>query len=307
MSSDIVIEAKGLVKKYDEKKVVDNIHFLIKKGECFGVLGPNGAGKTSTMKMMYCSAEITQGELFVAGYNVKNNSREIKARIGVVPQEDGLDPDFTVLDNLLVYSGYHGLKKHVAKEKSLELLRFVRLEEYADRHVETLSGGMKRRLVIARSLLNKPEVLFLDEPTTGLDPQARVWIWDFLSSLKKEGVTLVLTTHYMEEAEYLCDSLAIMDHGKILTTGTPKDLITNNIGNEVVEFEVKASDISYYTNRVHTAGYDYQAIKNRICVFVKEGQEGRQVMDLISSPSVTVRKPGLNDVFLKLAGYELRD
>ncbi|WII70564.1 ABC transporter ATP-binding protein [Bdellovibrio sp. 22V] len=307
MSTNVAIEIKDLTKKYDDKVAVDGINLEIYKGECFGLLGPNGAGKSTTMKMMYCSALVTSGELYVLGLNVKKNYREIKTRIGVVPQEDGLDPDFTVLENLLVYASFHNIPKAEADLRAQALLRLMKLEEYQDRSVETLSGGMKRRLAIARGLINSPEVIFLDEPTTGLDPQARIWIWDFFKHLKSEKSTLVLTTHYMEEAEQMCDRVAIIDNGRILTVGKPKDLIRELIGKEVVEFDTNPVDLNYYLGRLRAEGFAYQVIKDTVSVLVKENQEGRRVVDLIASDKIFIRKPTLNDVFLKLAGHQLRD
>lgn len=307
MSTNVAIEIKDLTKKYDDKIAVDRVNLEIYKGECFGLLGPNGAGKSTMMKMMYCSALVTTGELYVLGLNVKKNFREIKSRIGVVPQEDGLDPDFTVLENLLVYASYNNISKEEAELRSHALLRLMKLEEYSDRPVETLSGGMKRRLAIARGLLNHPELVFLDEPTTGLDPQARIWVWDFFKQMKAEKHTLILTTHYMEEAERMCDRVAIIDNGRILTIGKPQDLIRELIGKEVVEFDTNPIDLNYYLGRLRAEGFSYQVIKDTVSVLVKENQEGRRVMDLIASNKIFIRKPTLNDVFLKLAGHLLRD
>jgi lipooligosaccharide transport system ATP-binding protein len=307
MSSNVAIEIKDLRKKYEDKIAVDGINLEIYKGECFGLLGPNGAGKTTAMKMMYCSALITSGELYILGLNAKKNAREIKSRIGVVPQEDGLDPDFTVLENLLVYATYNNIPKEEAHLRSQSLLRLMRLDEYQDRSVETLSGGMKRRLAIARGLINSPDVVFLDEPTTGLDPQARIWIWDFFKHLKSEKSTIILTTHYMEEAEQMCDRVAIMDEGKILVIGKPRDLIAELIGKEVVEFDTNPVDLNYYLGRLRAEGFAYQVIKNTVSILIKESQDGRQAINLIASDKIFIRKPTLNDVFLKLAGYQLRD
>lgn len=307
MSQKIAVELKDLTKKYDENLVVDGINLEIPKGECFGLLGPNGAGKSTTMKMMYCSVLVSSGELYVLGLNVKKNFREIKNRIGVVPQEDGLDPDFSVLENLLVYASYHEIPKTMASGKAQSLLRSMRLEEYSERSVETLSGGMKRRLAIARGLMNSPEVLFLDEPTTGLDPQARLWIWDFIRNLKNEKSTVILTTHYMEEAERLCDRVAIMDHGRILAIGKPSDLILEHIGIEVVEFETNPVDLNYYVGRLREGGYSYQVIQDTVMILINPTQEGRKAIELIASDKILIRKPTLNDVFLKLAGHQLRD
>lgn len=307
MSQKVAVELKDLKKKYDETFVVNGINLEIVKGECFGLLGPNGAGKSTTMKMMYCSALVTSGELYVLGLNVKKNYREIKNRIGVIPQEDGLDPDFSVLENLLVYARYHDIPSRTAYGKAQSLLRIMRLEEYSDRAVDTLSGGMKRRLAIARGLINSPELLFMDEPTTGLDPQARLWIWDFIKHLKSENATVVLTTHYMEEAERLCDRVAIMDHGRILAIGSPADLILEHIGVEVVEFETNPADLNYYVGRLREGGYNYQVIQDTVMIMVAPSQEGRKAIELIASDKILLRKPTLNDVFLKLAGHQLRD
>lgn len=307
MAQNTVVEIKEAVKFYGDRKVVDGLSLQIGKGECFGLLGPNGAGKTTTMKMMYGSALLSGGEMYVLGLNVRENIREIKSRIGVVPQEDGLDPDFTVLENLLVYASYHEIKPSAARARAQDLLKWLRLDEYADRHVETLSGGLKRRLVIARCLLNSPELVILDEPTTGLDPQARLWIWDFFRALKREHASIVLTTHYMEEAEFLCDRVAIMDHGKILKVGAPADLIRGEIGREVVEFEAKPTDLPYYAGRLKTAGFDPHVAGTQISVFVREGQDSKKILDLVASDRITMRRPTLNDVFLKLSGSHLRD
>ncbi|MBK9322146.1 MAG: ABC transporter ATP-binding protein [Bdellovibrionaceae bacterium] len=307
MSQKIAVELKDLKKKYDETYVVNGINLEISKGECFGLLGPNGAGKSTAMKMMYCSVLVTSGELYVLGLNVKNNYREIKSRIGVIPQEDGLDTDFSVIENLLVYASYHEIPHKVALEKSQSLLRLMKLEEYKERSVDTLSGGMRRRLAIARGLINNPELLFLDEPTTGLDPQARLWIWDFIKHMKTENSTVILTTHYMEEAERLCDRVAIIDQGKILSIGKPADLILEHIGIEVVEFETNAVDLNYYLGRLRDSNYAYQVIQDTVIVLIKPSQDGRKVIELISSDKIFIRKPTLNDVFLKLAGHQLRD
>lgn len=306
MTDVVVAEGKGLVKKYSDKTVVNAINFQIKKGECYGFLGPNGAGKTSTMKMMYCLSPVTAGNLHVLGLDVTKDAFEIKKRIGVVPQEDGLDPDFTVLENLLIYASYFNISKEEAEKKSKDLLRFMKIDEKSAASVDQLSGGMKRRLAIARGMINNPEMLFLDEPTTGLDPQARLLIWDNLRDLKKRGLSMVLTTHYMEEAEQICDRLAIMDNGKFLCEGRPQDLIAQFIGHEVVEFNCQEADKKYVIEKIKDK-YDYQVIRNRFHLFIKKGQDGRAALDIVPSDDVTVRKASLEDVFLKVAGHELRD
>jgi lipooligosaccharide transport system ATP-binding protein len=305
-SNQVVIEARDLVKTYDGRNVVDQINLQVREGECFGLLGPNGAGKTSTMRMMYCSSPVTAGELFVTGLNVKTHQRNIKSRIGVVPQEDGLDPDFTVYDNLYLFASYHNLDQALAKEKISQLLHFMRLEDYIDYEVEKLSGGLKRRLAIARSLLNDPLVMFLDEPTTGLDPQARFWIWEALTQMKKEGKSLVLSTHYMEEAEEICDRIAIMHEGRILMEGTPQELIHSTVGKDVVEFAIPQPDVQYFTRRFKDE-YGYQVLNNRIRLFIREGQDPRKAMELVDSQNIVIRKATLGDVFLKTAGIELKE
>lgn len=303
---DVVVEARSLVKSYGEKNAVDGVTLKIQRGECFGLLGPNGAGKSSLMRMMYCASPVTSGELFVLGLNVRVSQNEIKSQIGVVPQEDGLDPDFNVLDNLLVYSRYHNIPTAKARIRARELLRLLNLDEEDRRPVEALSGGMRRRLVIARGLINQPKLLILDEPTTGLDPQARNFVWETLEDLKRKGVSQVLTTHYMEEAERLCDRIAIIDHGKILCEGKPQNLIYKEIGKEVIEFTVQPTDVEYHVNRIRNQ-FEYQVFKNRVRIFISEGKDTRAAMNQIASDNITVRRASLDDVFLKLAGYDLRD
>lgn len=303
----IAIEAKGLTKKFGDKMAVDGINFEVQSGECFGVLGPNGAGKSSTMRMMYGLSSIHHGELFVLGMNMKNQAREVKANIGVVPQEDGLDVDFSVIDNLLVYASYHKIPKNEAMERAQNLLRMMKLDEVAFSPVEHLSGGMKRRLTIARSLINEPELLFLDEPTTGLDPQARLFIWDTLRKFKAEGKTIVLTTHYMEEAEQLCDRIAIMERGRILALGTPSQLIETHVGLQVLEVGLKHEDIPYFSRRLSHDEYDFLPMETKIVIFLREKSRPEKILNIIPSQELIFRPASLNDVFLRLAGHELKD
>jgi lipooligosaccharide transport system ATP-binding protein len=256
--------------------------------------------------MIYGSSRLTSGELFLLGLSSKIHINKIKSMIGVVPQENGLDPDFSVLDNLLIYSNYLGIPRDRADLRAHELLRFIQLEDYGSRPVDELSGGMKRRLTVARALLNDPAVLLLDEPTTGLDPQARNWIWEELAALKKKGKTMVLTTHYMEEAEALCDRILIMHKGKAIVEGKPQDLIVDYIGREVVEFDVDAKEIEYYMNRIKDR-YDFQVMRNRLKVFIRGQTEPREIIGEIPSRNITVRKASLNDVFLRIAGHELSE
>ena len=300
----IVISAVNLVKNYETKTAVDRISFEVNAGECFGLIGPNGAGKTSTFKMIYGSSKVTSGELFVLGLNAKDHIKKIKSQIGVVPQENGLDPDFSVMDNLLIYANYLGLSQQEAMAKSSELLRTIQLEDYSSQPVDSLSGGMKRRLAIARSLISDPKVLLLDEPTTGLDPQARNWIWEELNAMKKKGRTMVLTTHYMEEAETLCDRILIMNKGLAVANGKPQDLILDYVGREVIEFEVEPSEMEYYSNKIK-ARFEYQAMRNRLKVFIRGPVEVKDVVGEISSRNIVVRRASLNDVFLRISGHEL--
>ena len=222
VSKEVLIEAKGLTKKFDDFIAVDHIDFQVFKGECVGFLGPNGAGKTTTVRMIYCFIPPTEGELVVAGLSVKSQCREIKKIVGVAPQEDNLDPDFTAMKNLTVYARFFDIQKDEAVKRANEQLKFFQLEDKRDVNILALSTGMKRRLIFARALINQPQILLLDEPTTGLDPQARHLVWDEVRYLKKKQVTIILTTHYMDEAEVLCDRILIIDKGKIIEDGTPR-------------------------------------------------------------------------------------
>jgi lipooligosaccharide transport system ATP-binding protein len=307
MNSNIALEIKGLTKKYGDKVVVNGVSLQIMKGECFGILGPNGAGKSTLMKMLYGSVNPLEGDLYVLGLNSRKSILEVKSRIGVVPQEDGLDVEFTARENLLIYSRFYGIDTKIAQQRVEELLRLMRLEEVSDHYVQSLSGGMKRRLAIARGMINRPDLLFLDEPTTGLDPQARLWIWGFLKKIKADMGTVVVTTHYMEEAENICDRIAIMDQGIVLALGTPAQLVDRHVGIEVVEFESDTRHAQYDIDRIKNKGLDFQVIGTTVRIYVKSGSNGRDVLSLISSQEITIRRPNLNDVFLKLAGHDLRE
>lgn len=303
----MVLEAKGLTKQYHEKMVVDHLSFEVYQGECFGLLGPNGAGKSSTLKMMYGLSKISQGDVFLLGLNVKTHLREIKFRIGVVPQEDGLENDFTVLDNLLIFSSYYQIPQREALARVKKLLRSMRLEEFQNTKVEILSGGIKRRLAIARSMLHNPDFIFLDEPTTGLDPQSRYFAWDQIRDLKKAGKTFILTTHYMEEAENLCDRVAIIDKGKILTLGKPIELIAQHAGHQVVEVQLNPEEIPYYEKRLELQGYDFISLESRLTIYLHDNQSSQELLKVIQGDSYSIRKASLNDVFLKISGHSLRD
>jgi len=234
-----VIEADKIVKRYGDLTAVDRISFQVRKGECFGFLGPNGAGKSTTMRMIYGFSPLTEGELRVFGLPVDKEMREIKRRIGIVPQEMSLDPDLTVIQNLLIYATYFDIPRKVARERADELLQFTHLEEKKNDPIDRLSGGMKRRLLIARGLINRPEMLVLDEPTTGLDPQSRHLLWDKFRSLKEQGVTTILTTHYMEEAALLCDYVVLIDYGKIIDEGRPSELVQKHAVKDLEELFIK--------------------------------------------------------------------
>jgi lipooligosaccharide transport system ATP-binding protein len=229
------IDAVGVVRRYGELTAVDRITFQVVQGEAFGLLGPNGAGKSTLMRMIYCRSPLTEGRLHVVGHDVTTEARQVKARVGVVPQENNLDPDLNLRENLLVYARYFRIPRSVAEERADRLIAFAELDEKRTARIETLSGGMKRRLMIARALINDPAVLILDEPTTGLDPHVRQAIWDKLRHLREQGLTILLSTHYMDEAEKLCDRLMLMDRGTILVSGPPRSLIEEHAGRVVLE------------------------------------------------------------------------
>jgi len=308
-TEDALIHARGLVKRFGELVAVDAVDFDLKRGEAFGFLGPNGAGKTSTMRMIGCVSPVTDGTLRVLGLDPAKDGVEIRGRLGVVPQEDSLDLELTVRENIVVYGRYFGLPRSVLKQRADELLEFVELSDRADDRVEPLSGGMKRRLTIARSLINEPEVLLLDEPTTGLDPQARHVVWDRLYRLKRRGVTLLLTTHYMDEAEQLCDRLVVMDKGRIVAEGSPRELIERYSTREVVELRFadddgQPDDLGYWTDGLVTR---VEPLPDRVLLYTDSGDaaaHGIHERGLVPD-SVLVRRSTLEDVFLHLTGRTL--
>lgn len=306
MQSEVLIEAKDLTKKFGDLMAVDTVAFQVFKGECFGFLGPNGAGKTTTMKMINCVLPLTAGTLTVAGMDVSRQSREIKTMIGVAPQEDNLDPDFTVLHNLVVYARYFDIPKSVAQKRADDLLKFVQLEEKRNVLIDQLSAGMKRRLILARALINEPQILILDEPTTGLDPQARHLIWDKARSLQRQGVTIVLTTHYMEEATQLCDRLLIMDNGKIIEEGTPVNLIKKHVGEEVLEVAYDEQVLKFLKEAFPDAHLD--VVGERVQVFTNKPRGVfSEILSKFSFKAAMIRDANLEDVFLKLTGRRLRE
>ncbi|WP_258359361.1 ABC transporter ATP-binding protein [Moorella sulfitireducens] len=302
-----VVCARELVKKYNGFTAVRGINFVVRPGECFGFLGPNGAGKTTTIKMIHCFIPVTAGTLEVLGYDVGSHPREIKARLGVVSQEDNLDPELTVEENLLLYAGYFDIPRGEAVKRVRELLAFAGLEEKAGVEVEHLSGGMKRRLAIARALVNKPQLLILDEPTTGLDPEARHMIWEKMRQLKAAGVTLLLTTHYLEEAAQLCDRLVIMDRGIILEEGPPEELVRRHVGREVLELAPVDGEAVEILAKVDGGVLAHQIIGRTLYLYTGNGRDTwQQVQGLTGRFShMRLRPATLEDVFLKLTGRSL--
>jgi lipooligosaccharide transport system ATP-binding protein len=305
-----VVAARALTKRFGSFVAVDGIEFEIAPGEAFGFLGPNGAGKTSTMRMIGCVSPRTGGELQVLGMDPAEHGPEIRARIGVVPQEDNLDTELTVWDNLMIYGRYFDLPRAEIRERAAELLDFVQLSDRRDSKVDPLSGGMKRRLTIARSLINRPEALLLDEPTTGLDPQARHLLWDRLYQLKRSGVTLVLTTHYMDEAEQLCDRLVIMDNAKIVAEGAPRKLIADSVTREVVEVRLPLdADTAFEAARLKRFGDRIEPLADRVLVYTDQGDTTMHAAtgEGFDPDSMFVRRASLEDVFLILTGRTLED
>ena len=304
-----LIQARGLVKRFGDFTAVDGIDVDVQRGEAFGFLGPNGAGKSSTMRMIGCVSPPSGGVLRILGLDPLRDGPAIRARLGVCPQLDNLDLELTVRENLTTYARFFGIPRKVARARADELLDFVQLSERADSKVEPLSGGMKRRLTIARALVNEPEIVLLDEPTTGLDPQARHLVWERLFRLKQQGVTLVLTTHYMDEAEQLCDRLVVMDAGRIVAEGSPRALIEQFATREVVELRFTADSQEPFAGKLAGVGERLEVLPDRILLYVADGDEAvAEVQRRALSPaSVLVRRSSLEDVFLHLTGRTLVD
>ena len=305
-----LIRARGLTKKFGEFTAVDGIDFDLRRGEAFGFLGPNGAGKSSTMRMIGCVSPPTGGELTILGLDPVADGPRIRARLGVVPQEDTLDVELTVRENLLIYGRYFGLSRDVISERTERLLDFVQLTDRGDDEVEPLSGGLKRRLTIARSLINEPEILLLDEPTTGLDPQARHVVWDRLFRLKRRGVTLILTTHYMDEAEQLCDRLVVMDGGKIVAGGSPRELIERYSTAEVLELRFDPGEHEQAAEKLADVRADRsEVLADRILLYIPNGDVALTAVRNLGLEPLTslVRRSTLEDVFLRLTGRRLED
>ncbi len=302
-----LIHARDLTKRFGSFTAVDAIAFDVAPGESFGFLGPNGAGKTSTMRMIGCTSPLTDGQLSVLGMDPRHDGARIRSRLGVVPQEDTLDNELTVRENLLIYGRYFGLSRADCRSRAAELLEFVQLSDRANDLVEPLSGGMKRRLTIARSLINEPDLMLLDEPTTGLDPQARHLLWDRLYRLKQRGVTLVLTTHYMDEAEQLCDRLVVMDKAKIVAEGSPRDLIARHSSKEVAEFRFAPGVQETLDGQFDGLADRIEWLPDRVLLYAENG-EGVVAASRergIQPQAVLVRRSTLEDVFLRLTGRSL--
>ena len=308
-SADSLIEARGLRKQFGDFTAVDGIDVQVQRGEAFGFLGPNGAGKSSTMRMIGCVSPPSGGDLRILGMDPRSDGARIRARLGVVPQQDSLDGELTVRDNLLIYGRYFGLSRAECRVRADELLEFANLTERADAMVEPLSGGMKRRLTTARALINRPEILLLDEPTTGLDPQARHVLWDRLFRLKRQGVTLVITTHYMDEAEQLCDRLVVMDHGTIVAEGSPRSLITDYSTREVLELRFDTDDHGHHADALAGIGQRLEVLPDRLLVYADDGDEAAAAVHArgVEPLSALVRRSSLEDVFLHLTGRTLVD
>jgi len=302
---DNIVEARNLRKEFGSIIAVDDISFNVPRGECFGILGPNGAGKTSTVRMIYGFSPMTGGSLKVFGLDVAQSLRAIKSRIGVCQQENSLDPDLTVEQNLMVFARYFDMPKKTAAEKAEKQLKFIALDHRRDAMVTELSGGMMRRLVIARALINDPELLILDEPTTGLDPQSRHQVWERLERLKASGLSILLTTHYMDEAARLCDRLIIVDHGHILVEGKPLDLIKKHVGRNIIEVADPGTALTEY---VQSNFQTYEALEHRLIIYDEESEAlFHTISTQFCEEGCVLRPATLEDVFLKLTGRDLRE
>jgi lipooligosaccharide transport system ATP-binding protein len=305
-----LIEARSLTKRYGDFTAVDGIDFAVEQGECFGFLGPNGAGKTTTIRMICCVSPVTDGYLRVLGMDPAHEARRIKARLAVLPQDDNLDRDLTVLENLMAYARYFDIPKQEALTRANEVLEMMALSEKEHEQIDNLSGGMKRRLTVARALISRPELLILDEPTTGLDPQARHLFWQKLRQLKRDGLTMLLTTHYMEEAEQLCDRVIIIDTSRIIARGTPQSLIQETIGSHVVELRFEGSPPEHAVEEIRRSanGFDLEETEDTVFLYERDGQ---RLIDLDLDAfegvagEVVSRRASLEDVFLRLTGRGL--
>lgn len=309
MSTAPVIQARDLRKKYGDFAAVDGISFDVMPGESFGLLGPNGAGKSTTMRMIGGTLARSGGQLTINGLDPEENGPAVRAHLGVIPQQDNLDEDLRVRENLIMYGRYFGLRRSHLKEKSQELLEFAQLTEKADERVRELSGGMKRRLTIARGLVNDPKILLLDEPTTGLDPQARHTLWDRLFRLKEQGVTLIVTTHFMDEAEQLCDRLIVVDKGSIMAEGSPAQLIREYSTREVLELRFGSSRNEAVVDQLEQLAERIEVLPDRVLLYTADGEATLEKVTQAGLQPVTslVRRSSLEDVFLRLTGRTLID
>jgi lipooligosaccharide transport system ATP-binding protein len=310
-ADDIAIRGRNLSKSYGSFVAVDGIDFDVPRGMCYGFLGPNGAGKTTTMRIIYRASPLGGGSLNILGHEVGKgeNDRRIKHRIGVVPQEDNLDQELSVRENLEVFARFYGLTRKQAKTRAAELLEFVNLSDRAESKVQELSGGMKRRVLIARGLVGDPELVVLDEPTTGLDPQARINLWDRMRDLKRKRATLILTTHYMDEAEQLCDRLVIMDKGKIVAEGRPRDLIREHVPSHVVEVALDTvgdNGLATAVTELQGLATRHEQHQDRLLLYVDNGEEVvTRAAQLLPDAETLLRRSTLEDVFLKISGRSL--
>ena len=303
--SSPIVRADHVVKKFGDFTAVNDISFHVLRGECFGILGPNGAGKTTMTRMVYGFSPMTRGRLDVFGLDISTRWRAIKARIGVCQQENSLDPELTVLENLEVFARYFDMPKKEARDKALDLLAFISLDHRRDAPIHELSGGMMRRLVLARALINQPDLLILDEPTIGLDPQSRHQFWERLEELRKKGISMLLTTHYMEEASRLCDRLIIMDQGAILVNGTPKELIRRHVGRDIIEVVDPPDGLREF---VRTQNLDHEDLGHRLNIYCNDrGDLYQKIANDFCGEGCVMRTATLEDVFLKLTGRDLRE
>ena len=309
MTPDHVVDAHQLVKRFKDIEAVKGVDFAIERGESFGFLGPNGAGKTSTMRMISAVSQPSSGSLSIFGLDPRTHGPEIRGRLGVVPQEDTLELELSVRQNLEMFGRYFDIPRRILRERATELLEFAQLSERANDKVDDLSGGMKRRLTIARALINQPEILVLDEPTTGLDPQARHLLWERLYRLKREGVTLIITTHYMDEAEQLCDRLVVMDRGSIVAEGNPRDLIARHSTREVLELRFGTDSHEELHGLLTPFAQRIEVLPDRILLYVDQGDDTLREIHAggVTPTSALVRRSSLEDVFLSLTGRTLVD
>ncbi|MBA7625372.1 Linearmycin resistance ATP-binding protein LnrL [subsurface metagenome] len=299
-----IIKTKNLTKKFKDLLAVDTVNLEVKEGECFGLLGPNGAGKTSLIRMITAVSPPTTGDIWVQGNNLRTHSRQVKAILGVVPQLDNLDEDLTVFQNLMTFARYFGIPKNEARQRSMEILSLFELQNKCNSRIRQLSGGMKRRLLLARGLINMPKIMVLDEPTLGLDPQAKYLVWHKLTELKSQGVTQLLCTQNMEEASVLCDRVAIMHQGKILSLDTPQKLISRYVGNEIWEIGLNPEERDRTVKELERRGLDFEGVESKIHVFHIEAEES--ISGLVSSLGRLRRRPAtLEDVFFRLTGRSL--